>query len=249
MASVDKRSNGKWLARWREYPGGPQKSKQFDRKIDAERYLVSIQHSLLSGTYVSPEAGRTTVRSYFSTWFERMEPTWRVGTAANVRISFEKHLLPVIGDRPLATVRRGDLEAVFASLKLAPSTVAVVAQHAGQMFRAAIEDGLIVRNPAARSRLPKNEAKRAQPVPLETVAKIEAGLPDWLKVAVPLGIGVGLRQGEASGLTVDRVQFLRRTLLVDRQLVCRNVPEPVLLPQTRRAASGRSRSPASLCPH
>ena len=23
MASVDKRANGKWLARWREYPGGP----------------------------------------------------------------------------------------------------------------------------------------------------------------------------------------------------------------------------------
>ena len=38
-----------------------------------------------------------------------------------------------------------------------------------------------------------------------------------MAVAVPIGLGAGLRQGEASGLTVDRVDFLRRTLRVDRQ--------------------------------
>jgi integrase len=65
---------------------------------------------------------------------------------------------------------------------------------------------------------------------LELVAAIEAALPHWLRVAVPLGVGAGLRQGEASGLTVDRVHFLRRTLRVDRQLIDRNVPEPVLSP-------------------
>jgi integrase len=34
-----------------------------------------------------------------------------------------------------------------------------------------------------------------------------------------LAAGSGLRQGEAFGLTVDRVDFLRRTVKVDRQLV------------------------------
>ena len=51
-----------------------------------------------------------------------------------------------------------------------------------------------------------------------------------MAVVVPLGMGGGLRQGEASGLTVDRVDFLRRTLRVDRQLVSRHVPVPVLGP-------------------
>lgn len=34
-----------------------------------------------------------------------------------------------------------------------------------------------------------------------------------------LAAGTGLRQGECFGLTVDRVDFLRRTITVDRQLI------------------------------
>ena len=36
---------------------------------------------------------------------------------------------------------------------------------------------------------------------------------------VPLGVGAGLRQSEVCGLTVDRIDFLRRTFRVDRQLL------------------------------
>jgi len=36
---------------------------------------------------------------------------------------------------------------------------------------------------------------------------------------VTLAAGTGLRPGECFGLTLDRVDFLRRTLTVDRQLV------------------------------
>lgn len=232
MASVRKLPAGGYQVRWREYAGGPQTAKNFlkGQKAAAERFRTKVEHDLLTGTYVPPEAGRTTLEEYYRAWLARMAPTWRPGTLSAVRVSFEKHILPVLGTRPLSAIRKTDHEAMCAVLRLAPSTVAVVSQHAGQLFRAAVEDGLIVRNPAARARLPRNEPTKAQPVPLELVAAIEAALPDWLRVAVPLGVGVGLRQGEASGLTVDRVHFLRRTLRVDRQLIDRNVPQPVLNP-------------------
>ncbi|MGI8808642.1 MAG: tyrosine-type recombinase/integrase [Acidimicrobiales bacterium] len=74
------------------------------------------------------------------------------------------------------------------------------------------------------------EASKAQPVPLDVVERIHDGLPAWMAVAVPIGIGAGLRQGEASGLTVDHIDFLRRTMRIDRQLVSRFVPTPVLGP-------------------
>jgi integrase len=45
-----------------------------------------------------------------------------------------------------------------------------------------------------------------------------------------LGLLRGLRQGECFGLSVDRVDFLRRTLTVDRQLVLANAVGPVLGP-------------------
>lgn len=45
-----------------------------------------------------------------------------------------------------------------------------------------------------------------------------------------LAAGTGLRQGEAFGLTVDRVDFLRRELRVDRQLVLLPGAPPVRAP-------------------
>ena len=39
MASIDKREDGAYRARWREYPGGPQKARQFARKGDAQTFL------------------------------------------------------------------------------------------------------------------------------------------------------------------------------------------------------------------
>lgn len=185
---------------------------------------------MMNGTYIGPEAGRTTLAAYADEWLARMGPTWRVSTAAGIRNSLEHHILPVLGRRPVITIRRSDVEALCASLALAPSTVATVHQHLGQVLGGAVEDGLIARNPATRARLPKLEPSKAQPVPLDVVQRIHDSLPDWMAVAVPIGLGAGLRQGEASGLTVDRVDFLRRTLRVDRQLASRFVPTPVLAP-------------------
>lgn len=228
MAHIQKR-DGRWQARYRD-PAGKEHARRFDRRVDAQRWLDAAKGDLLRGEWVDPSTGKTALVDYAATWLARMGPTWRATTAAGVANSLNHHVLPVLGRRPVASIRRTDVEALCASLALAPSTVATVHQHLGQLFAGAVEDGLIARNPASRARLPKRERSKAQPVPLDVVERLHANLPDWLAVAVPLGVGAGLRQGEASGLTVDRLDFLRRTLRVDRQLITRHVPAPVLGP-------------------
>lgn len=42
-----------WQARWRD-PAGRQRSKNFDRKIDAERYLLAMETDKLRGRYTDP---------------------------------------------------------------------------------------------------------------------------------------------------------------------------------------------------
>jgi integrase len=59
-------------------------------------------------------------------------------------------------------------------------------------------------------------------------------MPQRYRALVVLGAGTGLRQGEAFGLTVDRVDYLRRTLIIDRQLVL--LPEPKLAPPKTKAS-------------
>ena len=46
-----------WQARWRD-PTGVQRSKNFPRRIDAERFLTSVEARRLAGTYIDPRAGR-----------------------------------------------------------------------------------------------------------------------------------------------------------------------------------------------
>ncbi len=71
MASIDKRSDGQYRARWREYPGGPQKVRHFARKRDAELFLDAIRGDLAHGMYVDPAGGRTLFQE--NSW-----PTWLV---------------------------------------------------------------------------------------------------------------------------------------------------------------------------
>lgn len=238
MASIKKRPDGRWRARYRDLDG-KEYAHHAATKAAAQQWLDQQMASVVRGDHVDPKAGRTTLREYSETWLERMRPSWRSATDAVVTNSLDKHVLPVLGGRAIASVKRADVETLCAGLKLAPSTVGVVHQHLSQLLAAAVEDGLIARNPAARARLPRRDERRAQPVPLEVVERIHDALPEWMRVVVPLGVGVGLRQAEASGLTVDRVNLLRRTLLVDRQLVDRKLAEAVLAPP-KTASSART---------
>jgi hypothetical protein len=151
MASIDKRPSGKYLARWREYPGGPQRTKTFARKVDAERFLVDVQHRLLSGTYVDPGVSRTTLDAYAEVHLARQP--WRASTG-EVAARALTHAGRELGRRPLGSIRKGDVQAFVSGLELAPSTVATTFQHLNTLLEAAVDDGLIARNPARGVKLP-----------------------------------------------------------------------------------------------
>jgi integrase len=51
------------------------------------------------------------------------------------------------------------------------------------------------------------------------IEALRAAAPDWFAVALTLGLGAGLRQAEATGLTLDQIDVLRRELTVDRKLI------------------------------
>lgn len=90
------------------------------------------------------------------------------------------------------------------------------------VFKGAVRDRRLVANPCHGVQLPEVHASRVQPLPTSSVAALRDAMPARWRAAVVLGAGTGLRQGESLGLTVDRVDFLRRQLVVDRQLI--NLP-------------------------
>lgn len=233
MASIDRRG-GKWRARWREYPGGPQKARHFDRKVDAEQWLVDVQHRLLSGTYTPPEAGRVTVAAYAKEWVGRR--TWAPSTHDRVDRELRIHILPRLGDRPLASLRRSHIEEWANALPLAPSSARAVYETFSAMLSAAVDDERIPRNPAKGAKLPDTEAAPFVPLTGEQVKAIAHGAAEHVRAAVVVAAGSGLRQGELFGLGVEAIDFMRRELRVDRQLWTPPKGAPVLrAPKSKRS--------------
>ncbi len=233
MASVERYKGNRWRARYRT-PAGESRSQVFDRKIDAERFLTAMEHSKLTGGYVDPSAGRITVATYWETWAARQQ--WRESSRRLVASYFANHVDPKIGKHPLNSLRRGDIESWAAGLKIAPRTARQTVQYLSTMLDAAVADGLLASNPARGATRPKVNAQPIVPLESKEADALRAAAPEWFRVALDLGLGAGLRQSEATGLTVDRVDFLRRQLTVDRQLVSPLAGEPTFgPPKTRRS--------------
>jgi hypothetical protein len=93
MPSIDRRGKG-WRARWRS-PDGKSRSKEFDRKIDAQRFPASIEHSKQTGGYVDPSAGRVLFRDYAEEW--RQSQPHRHATGIAVEHQLRLHVYRPLG--------------------------------------------------------------------------------------------------------------------------------------------------------
>ncbi len=217
MASISRCSTG-WRARYRT-PEGASRSRTFGRKADAERFLTTVEASKLTGAFVDPSAGRTTFGDYAAGWAESR--VHRASTTASLDVILRRHILPEFGSIPLAQVLPSRVQSAVKrwSKTLAPGTVNNVYRTTSAIFAAAIRDRLIAENPCAGVTLPRRPDAEIIPPSTEQVEILLSAMPDRYRVAGVLAAGAGLRQGEALGLTLDRIDFARRTLRVDRQMI------------------------------
>jgi integrase len=219
VASIEKRPDGRYRARWREHPGGPQRSKHFDRKADADRFLDRVRGDLVRGLYVDPNAGRVPFREYAESW--RTSQVHRPTTAALVESHLRHHVLPFFGDRPLGSIRSSDVQSWVKgrSAVLAPTTVKVAYRFLSAIFRSALRDRLIVTSPCEQIKLPRIDRRRVVPLETDAVVRLAQAMPVRYRATVILASGAGLRQGEVLGLQVRHVDFLGRNVRVEQQLV------------------------------
>lgn len=88
------------------------------------------------------------------------------------------------------------------------------------IFRTAVDDEILSKSPCRNVKLPKDDSKNnIVPLPKENVAALAEAIGDYYGALVLLAAGTGLRQGEAFGLTLDAVDFPRKQLRVEKQIV------------------------------
>lgn len=225
-ASGKKRAakGSRWVARWRD-PDGKSREKTFARQAEAERHLTTVEASKLTGDYIDPRAGRVTFREYAEQW--RSVQVHRPSTAAQVETNLRRHIYPRIGDRRIDSIRTRDVQALVKAMELgdgerkalSPTTIEVVYTWLSIVFASAVTDRLIGRTPCEKIRRPQVEHHEVRPLPIEVVTQLRDAMPERYRALIVLGVGTGVRISEALGLTVDRVDFLRRQVTIDRQLI------------------------------
>src|SRR5438132_1832207 len=219
-----------YIARWLD-PSGTERQQSFRRKIDADRHLTAMESAKLRGEYVDPSAGKVTFEAY-ATSYLALQGHHRPSTANSVNGIVKNHLLPTFANRPMAAIRQTEVKSwVAAQAKLCKATtLGTRFQHLSAIFNAAVSDQVIVRSPCKGVKLPRPEAKLIVPLAHEAVERLIDAVEPRYRAAIYLMAGCGLRPGECFGLTLDQIDFMRRTVRVDHQIVDIKGSDPVFGP-------------------
>ncbi len=209
MASIKKRPDGQWRARYRDGSGN-EHARHFARKVDAQRWVDEQTTALVTGQWVDPKTAKTTVEQWCDAWLEgygtRRESSVR---AAKVHIA---QIKAAFGSMPLSAVRPSHVRAWTAKLRgdgKAASYVYALHSRLAQIMSDAVHDGIIPRSPCSRRTSPGTGTQRPFVASTEQVWALHDAMPKHLQAAILLGAFVGLRCAEACGLRVGDVDFMR----------------------------------------
>jgi integrase len=214
MPSIEKRArNGRmrYYARYRD-PSGRQVVKVFDRKVDAEKHLVTIEAAKLTGSYIDPRRAALTLGEWAEQWLAsqgHLKPT----TKARYDGIVKKQIKPRWGNIKLGDVTHVDIVAWINSLELAPATVRYVHRVLSLILDLAVRDDRIVKNPATGVKMPKVAPTDKRYLTHEQVAALADACGDY-RLAVLILAYCGLRWGELAGLRVKRLDLMRRRIEV-----------------------------------
>jgi integrase len=214
----------RWKVRYEV--NGRERGLSFEKKQTALDKCAEFNADQLRGTFVDPKAGKTTLREYAEkVWLPAQ--TFDVTTREKAESRLRVHIIPQLGDRQLGAILPSGIQAWSRGLqaRVGKGTAQTVFANLSSILGAAVDDGIITRNPcrAPSVRKPRADLTKVEPWPTATVAAVRAALPERYRAAADFAGGCGLRQGEVFGLGVDEhgvddIDWLRGVVHVRRQI-------------------------------
>ncbi|MGW2375630.1 tyrosine-type recombinase/integrase [Kitasatospora sp. NPDC001683] len=204
-------------------PDGTEKSKSFpDRqKRQAEEWLARIEADMSRGQYLDPTTAKTTFQEFAEHWLRSQ--TSDPNTQASMQSQLRRHAFPRIGARPVVSFQPSHIREFVAELEtsgMSGSYARVIFSNVRAVLSAAVDDGILLRNPCAAQtvRPPVVGSRRVVPWEPERVFAVREAMTERYRATVDVGAGCGLRQGEILGLAVDALDFDATTMHVTQQL-------------------------------
>jgi integrase len=202
------------------------RDRSFDKLLGpegAKAWLAKAQHEASRGEFIDPRDGTMLLREYVEQhwWPNQNYPD--PSTRGTVRGKVWNHILPHLGSKPLNGIKTPQLRAWLKTLNaaLGPGTVNDVWGALSSILQAAVDDERITKNYCRSQktvRPPARPEPRATAWSRERVLLVRSHIDPRVQLAVDIGVGAGLRQGEVFGLAVEDIDHEAQVIHVRRQV-------------------------------
>ena len=234
QGSITQLKNGKWRGSFEVgyTPSGGRRRISVTaptKELCRRRLHDKMQEVTLAGISVHSRRDPNT-KQWIDTWLEARAHAVRPKTWKAEAGALRGHIIPTIGHKKLRELTADDIRDVHKKMRaknLSSSYIAYTQRVFQQTLKEALGEGhrvpagvVMMKRPSQaksdRGAIPLPHAKRMVVVAGQITGDPAAGIQDgsrWLAALLQ-----GMRQGEALGLTWDRVDFERDLITIDRQL-------------------------------
>jgi len=226
FGNVRKLPSGRWQASYLDEHSRTRISapSTFRTKTDANVWLSTIEADAARGDLLDPRLTQRHFHEWADEWLRglHVKPKTRIAYESSLR----NHVLPVFGDRPIASVTYRDCKRFVDDLAangLAPGTVGEARKVLRLVLREALRADAIRRNPADGIRIPRGERQEMQFLTADEVFALADAITNPprprsqpLRTYPQYGLLVrfaaftGVRAGEIGALRIGRVNPLHR---------------------------------------
>ena len=220
----------RYAARWKKANGRDGEAKGFTSKREANAHAEEQEANerKIRKHLVRELVGPTTLRDFINDVYVKSLETER-STKENYEWIINAHILPKFGSYPLRDIRPADIKEWRNELRrkknqygkpISENYVDKIAIHLGMILNSAVDNDYLASSPMKKVKKRKIKVKKKKVVPLtlDQVSKIAENMSDNFRLIVWLGFYTGMRPSEALGLTIDRIDFSKKTIRIDRQI-------------------------------
>ena len=200
----------------------------FKTKKEANAYRDEVIGQLHTGTYIV--YGKIRVEDYLNFWLEDiMRSRVSDGTYMSYRNAIRNYIIPQIGKMYMSTLNQGYIRKLYNSVAEKYDSVAKITRTIMKTsLDYALSKNVLAMNPAKDINLPKKvkkaeyhvlkiDEKKTLTLP-QVLRLIEASKETPIHMQILFAVLMGLRRSEINGLKYSDVDYIHRTLKVERQL-------------------------------
>jgi integrase len=226
MATTRKRGKTH-SARWIKIDNTYGEKGGFKTKAEAKFYANQEELRVKSGQAIAPIYEKLTLGDYVVNHWKKT-----LACSAQTKIDYQNtlntHILPYFGHMKMRDITLNDLKEWHAILvnkntwlgaKRSEYTIQKYANLFSSILKSAVDGEMLEKSPFSKWKRHKvKPLRKATPLEVNRVKLLAENLPPKWRLLVWLPFFTGLRPSEALGLTIDRIDFNKKEIIIDRQL-------------------------------